>query len=363
MKKLLMTLLISTVLFTGCGTKSGQTIIKVNDTEITRTQFNKMFDKQANSGMAAALGINLKDDKNSFMYMLIKERVANELVVKALIDQELKKRGITVTKEDTDAALKDIIDKVGSKEQLDTILKQNGLSSSDFKKDLAEEVKMKKLASELGGINITDADTKKFYNQNPDKFKYPERVRASHILIAANPKEIEEIVRSEKNALSNDQIKSKVEEEMAAKKSKAQELLAQAKKDLASFAKLAKENSEDPASAVKGGDLGFFTKQEMVPTFSEAAFKIKPNTINEAVIQTPYGYHIILVTDRQAPGKQPYEKVKNDIKAYLENQKQVEQIDNLVESLKKNAKIEYVDPSFDPKAIQAEIQKQVKSEK
>ncbi len=292
--------------------------------------------------------------------MLIKERVVNELIVKALIDQELKKRGITVTKENTDDAVKEIIEKVGSKEQLDKILKQNGISPSDFKKDLAEEVKMRKLASELGGTNVTEADCKKFYNQNPEKFKYPERVRASHILLAANPKQIEEKLRDEKKNLTNEQVQAKVNEEMAAQKGKAQDILAQAKKDPSNFAKLAKEHSQDPGSAERGGDLGFFAKEEMVPTFSAAAFKLKPNTMTEIVIESPYGYHIILVTDRQAAGSQPYEKIKNDIKAYLQNQKQVEQIDNLVESLKKTASIEYVDSSFDPKAIQNEIQKQVK---
>jgi parvulin-like peptidyl-prolyl isomerase len=134
--------------------------------------------------------------------------------------------------------------------------------------------------------------------------------------------------------------------------------LAEAKKDPASFAKLAKENSEDKTSAEKGGDLGFFKKEEMVPEFSAVAFELKPNTVSEAVIKTQYGYHIIYVTDRAAAGVEPYEKVKNDIKAYLENQKQLELIDNLVESLKKNAKIEYVNTSYDPANIRQEIQKQ-----
>jgi parvulin-like peptidyl-prolyl isomerase len=177
--------------------KSGETIIKVNDTKITQAQFDKAFDKQAGGGIAATLGIDIKNDKNSFMYTLIKERVINELIVKALIDQEITKRGIKVTKEDTDAAIKDIVNKVGSKEQLDMILKQNGVSPADFRKDLAEEVKMKKLAGELGSSTVTDADAEKFYKQNIDKFKYPDRVRASHILIATNPDEIKEVITSD----------------------------------------------------------------------------------------------------------------------------------------------------------------------
>jgi parvulin-like peptidyl-prolyl isomerase len=364
MKKLITAVALSAVLFTGCGLKSGETIIKVNDTKITRAQFEKLFDKQAKTGMAAALGIDVKDGKNNFLYMLIKERVSNELVVRALLDQELAKRDIKVTKEDTDALLKEIIEKVGSKEQLDTILKQNGISPADFKKDLGEEVKMKKLSTELGSNKVSDADCKKFYKENPDKFKFPERVRASHILINANPKEIEEVIASDaaNKGLTPAQVKAKVNEEMAARKAKAQDLLAQAKKSPSEFARLAKENSDDTASAEKGGDLGFFTNKEMVPEFSKAAFATRPNTVNPAVVQTVYGYHVILVTDRNAAGKEPYEKVKNDIKAYLENQKQVELIDNLIESLKKTATIEYLDSSFDPKNIHESVQKEMKQD-
>ena len=78
-------------------------------------------------------------------------------------------------------------------------MKQNGISNSQFKKDLKEEVKMKKLAKELGSSNVSDAEAKKFYNDNISKFKHPDKVRASHILISVNPQEIEEVVKSDPN--------------------------------------------------------------------------------------------------------------------------------------------------------------------
>ena len=358
-KKLLATLAVSAVLFAGCGLKSQEAIIKVNDKKITQAQFDKMFDKQSGGGMLAAMGIDVKKDKNSFIYLLIKERVINELIVKALLDEEIAKRGIEVTNKDVDDAVKEIIDKLGSKEQLDTLLKQNGITASQFKKDLKEEVKMKKLAKELGPTNISDADAKKFYNENINKFKHPDKVRASHILISANPQEIEEIVKSDaKNkGIAGEALKAKVNEEMQAKEAKANQLLAEIKKDPTQFAKLAKENSDDTTTAVKGGDLGFFASKEMVPEFSKAAFSMKPNTVSDKVVKTQYGYHIIYVTDRAAAGQDPFEKVKNDIKGYLENQKQIEMIDNLTESLKKNAKIEYLNPEYNPKTMKEDVQK------
>ena len=256
-KKLLVTLAVSAVLFAGCRLKSGEAIIKVNDTKITQGQFDEMFDKQSNTGMIKALGIDLKSDKNSFMYLLMKERIVNELIIKTLLDQEIEKRGIKVTNEDVDNAIKEIVDKLGSKEQRDNILKQNGISANQFKSDLKEEVKMKKLASELGSSSVSDAEAKNFYNKNIDKFKHPERVRASHILISINPEEITEIIKSDsKNkSLDDASIKAKVDEEIKVKEAKANQLLAEVKKDPTQFARIAKENSEDPTTAVKGGDL------------------------------------------------------------------------------------------------------------
>ena len=362
-KKLLTTLAVSAMLFAGCGLKSGEAIIKVNNQNITQGQFDAEFDKQAGNGIAKALGIDVKDDKNSFLYLLIKDRVVNELIVKSLLNQEIEKRGITVTNKDVDDAVKDIIDKVGSKEQLDALLKQNGISNSQFKKDLKEEVKMKKLAKELGSSSVSDAEAKKFYNDNISKFKHPDKVRASHILISVNPQEIEEVVKSDPNNKNIDEtaVKAKVAAEVQAKEAKANQILAEAKKNPTQFAKLAKENSEDTATANKGGDLGFFAAKEMVPEFSKAAFSMKPNTISDKPVKTQFGYHIIMVTDRSAAGQDPFEKVKPSIKAYLENQKQIELIDKLTESLKKSAKIEYINTSYDPANIQKGVQESIKN--
>ena len=348
-KKLLTTLAVSALLFAGCGLKSGEAIIKVNNQNITQGQFDAEFDKQAGNGIAKALGIDVKDDKNSFLYMLIKDRVVNELIVKALLNQEMQKRGIEVTNKDVDDAVKEIIDKVGSKEQLDALLKQNGISNSQFKKDLKEEVKMKKLAKELGSSSVSDAEAKKFYNDNISKFKHPDKVRASHILISVNPQEIEEVVKSDPNNKNIDEtaVKAKVAAEVQAKEAKANQILAEAKKNPTQFAKLAKENSEDTATANKGGDLGLFS--------------MKPNTISDKPVKTQFGYHIIMVTDRSAAGQDPFEKVKPSIKAYLENQKQIELIDKLTESLKKSAKIEYINTSYDPANIQKGVQESIKN--
>lgn len=91
---------------------------------------------------------------------------------------------------------------------------------------------MKRLAEQLGSSKVSDAEAKKFYNDNINKFKHPDRVRASHILISVNPQEITEVVKSDPKNKDLDEaaIKAKVQEEIQAKEDKANKLLAEAKK-------------------------------------------------------------------------------------------------------------------------------------
>ncbi len=361
-KKLLTIIAISTMLLTGCSFGSKNTIVKVNEQNITKSQFDKLMNEEASNSMFAQMGMNINEDKNSFFYLMIKDKVVNELIIKALIDQEVEKRNIKVTKEDTDKELKSIIDQIGSKEKFDEILKQNGISSAKLKSDLIEEVKIKKLISMISTINVKDSDAKKFYNKNINKFKYPDKVRASHILISANPEEIKQKLMSipTNKGLSKTEIQKMINEELATKLQKAKNILAEVKKDPGNFSSIAIENSDDTASSKQGGDLGFFAKKEMVEPFSKVAFSLKPNTISD-VVQSPYGYHIILVKDRKKQGIEPFEKVKPEIIAYLNNQKQVEAMNKLIESLKKQAKIVYVNPEFNPENIQNALRQQAKN--
>ena len=360
--KLFATLAAASATLLICGCTNHNAVVTVNGDSITKAQYEKAFDAVASNSMFSQMGIDLKKDPNSFLHLMLKDRVINELIVKKLLDQEIEKRHIKVSKEDMDKQLKSIIDKVGSKEKFNQLLKDNGVTTAQFKKDLTDEVKIQKLVDTLSVVSVSDKDALKFYNENKDKFKNPDKVRASHILVSANAEELKaKIAASEKGKnMNDDQMNAEVQKQMTQQKEKAQKLLAQVKKDPKSFAKIAKDNSDDTQSAQMGGDLGYFGKEEMVEPFSKAAFSMKPNTISE-VIQTPYGYHIILVTDRQKAGTEPFDKVKDDIKDFLTNQEKVKVLQQFVDTLKNNAKIEYKDASFDPKNIQKALKEQAKN--
>ncbi len=353
--KTLAVLALSVALFSGCVADK-KAIITINNQPITQTEFQKAFDAVTKNSMVAQLGMDLKKDPNSFIYLMLKDRVVNELIVKNLLDQDIAKKKIKVTAEDVDSELRTIIDQVGSKEKFNEVLKQNGISANQFKHELEEEVKIKKLVEELKVVNVSDKDAEKYYKANIAKFKHPERVKASHILIAANKDEIKDIIaaKAENKNLTPAELDEKVKAELAVRYDKAKKILEEAKKDPTQFAKLAKDNSEDPISAKNGGDLGFFTKEQMVDEFSKAAFAQKPSTISEIVV-TPFGYHIIMVTDRQEAGVESFDKVKADIKNFLVNQERVNVLQKHVDKLKNEATIIFNDPSYDPEVIQKQI--------
>ncbi len=358
MKKLLTCLALSAVLFSGCTLmKKSEGIIKVNNTVITQNQFDDAFDKSIDKSLFKSFGGSknfVKSDENP-MYGIFKDKVVHELIIKSLLDEEIAKRGITATEEDVQNELKSIIDKVGSKEELNRMLKQREVSNAQFTEDLKTQIKIKKLVNSIEKINVSDSDAEKYYNSHKNEFVHGEQVRASHILISANTIEIIQQIKAKNPDIDTEELNKKLEEQLAAQKAKAEATLAEVKKNPDNFEAIAQKKSDDKASGERGGELGFFSKEAMVPEFSNAAFSMKPNTISETLVQSPYGYHIIKVTDRMEAGSTPFAKVKDEIKFYLETQKQVETLKKLTQGLMKNAKIEYLNESFDPKRPVKEV--------
>ncbi len=354
--KTLAALALSATLLTGCVNSTKNAIITINDEPITKQQYEKAFDAVTKNSMIAQMGVDVKKDPNSFIHLMLKDRVVNELIVKNLLDQDIKNKHIKVSSKEVDKELKTIIDQVGSNDKFNELLKQNGISANQFKHELEDQVKINKLVEELKVVKVSDKDAKKYYDANIAKFKHPERVKASHILIAANKDELRELISSDpaNKSLTPAQVDEKIKADIAEKYAKAQKLLAEVKKDPSKFAQIARENSDDTASAKQGGDLGYFAKEQMVDEFSKTAFSQKPSTISE-IVTTPFGYHIILVTDRQEAGAESFDKVKNDIKAFMEQQEKVNILQKHVDKLKNEATIIYNDPSFNPETIQKMI--------
>ena len=156
-------------------------------------------------------------------------------------------------------------------------------------------------AALAAGLQPTDADLKKFYDDNIAHYQTAAQMRASLILVAVAP-----------NASADDKTKAK---------QKADALLAQVKAHPDDFAKVAEQSSQDPASASKGGDLGYFGRGMMAggQAFDDAAFKLKKDEISD-VVPTDVGYLILKATDVKPSVTQPFDTVKDAIAKDLKTQ-------------------------------------------
>jgi peptidyl-prolyl cis-trans isomerase C len=183
----------------------------------------------------------------------------------------------------------------------------------EFPKKVAyykQKLLMEALLSKVAKKAMTDDAMHQVYDQAAKAQKPEEEIHARHILVA-----------------------TKAEAEAARKRIKAGE----------DFAKVAKEVSKDPSA--EGGDLGWFTKERMVPAFADAAFKLKVGQISQPV-HTQFGWHIIQVEGIRQAKFPPFDKVKDQIARYVVQKAQAE----LISSLRKGAKIQRFDEAADTKS-------------
>jgi peptidyl-prolyl cis-trans isomerase D len=147
--------------------------------------------------------------------------------------------------------------------------------------------------------SVSDDEIKAWYQSHGDRYKRAEERRASHVLITVDGK------------AGGDELK--------AAEAKAAEVLAQARKPGSDFGKLAKQYSQDPGSAQKGGDLDWFARGAMVKPFEDAVFSMKEGQVSD-VVRSDFGLHVIKVTGVRAERSRPLEEVKGEIAAELKGQ-------------------------------------------
>lgn len=252
----------------------------------------------------------------------------NELVIEQLLAKEAEEAGVKVTEEQLMA---EIAAQLAAEkppltvEEYEKMVENQGIDFKAWKEYYIRYMTCTKyLESKVGSaVTVTEADAQKYYDENPDDFKVPEQVRASHILISTRP--------SDPNADPN-QMKAQA-------KAKAESLLKQVKEG-ADFATLAKENSADTVSAVRGGDIGPFGRGQMVPSFEEAAFALKVGEISD-LVETQFGYHIIKVAEHHDPNTIPFATAKDRLMESLKRQKMQEAFGDYIEEIQQKASITY----------------------
>ena len=267
------------------GTGGGD-VAAVNGQKITRADFDKKLE-----GSPAS------------------RQVLTQMVQQALIDQYARDKKVEVSDADIDAKEKDIKAKYPAG-QFEQILKQQGLTEADVRQILKQQIVLEKAVAPQ--IKVSDADIKAYFDKNHAVFDKPAQVRARHILVAD----------------------AKIANDVLAKL-----------KAGGSWDALAKQYSTDPSTKDKGGELGFFGRGQMVPTFQDAAFGAKVGQI-VGPVKSPFGFHIIQVEEKKPATKATFASTKDQIKAQLTQQQQAQQIPVFMQSLRTGAKIDVYDDRY-----------------
>ena len=244
----------------------------------------------------------------------------DQLIGYKLLVQETKARKTAVPDTEVEARIAQIQKQFPTEEAFKQVLEQRSMTLQKLREDIRDDLLVSKmLDAEIGSkTNVTPEQISTFYQQNPSRFQQGERVRASHILIRV-PENGDAAAKEQAKAKANDLLKE-----------------VKAGKD---FAALAKENSQDPGSAVNGGDLGFFEHGQMVPPFDQAAFSLGVGQVSE-LVETQFGFHIIKVVEKQASRTVPIDDVRPQIQQFLENQNRQEQTRAFVDTLRAKGKVE-----------------------
>jgi peptidyl-prolyl cis-trans isomerase C len=225
------------------------------------------------------------------------------------VDQEIEK----IKKQVGDQARSSSGQDLSNQKAYEQALKQNNITEEELRDNIRENLPVQKVQEKVAGnAETTDEEIQKYYEQNKEaQFTTPEQRCVRHILFTKDQKQKAE------------DVKKQLE-------------------DGADFAKLAKQYSQDPGSAEKGGDLGCLGKGETVPPFEEAAFGAKEGEI-VGPVKTQFGYHILEVTDTKPKQTRPLSEVEPQIKSQLASEEQSKAFSKWLDEQKKQRDVKYLE--------------------
>jgi peptidyl-prolyl cis-trans isomerase C len=267
-------------------------------------------------GLEARAGTALPADKRDEVI----RGLIDQLVAFHAMSQEARERKLGATDAEVEGRLAQIKGGFPNEAEFQKAMAEQGVTLPQLQRQTRMGLEINKLIeTEIAAkVAVADTEVDAFYQQNLQRFAEGESVHASHILVTAPAKA------------------EAAEKEKA--RAKAQDLLKQLKGG-ADFAKLAREQSQDPGTAPGGGDLGFFPKGQMDPAFETAAFELKAGAVSE-VVESQFGFHLIKVHERRPPRTTPLSEVSGQIKEHLTNQLRDSRIQEFVDASKAKRKVQ-----------------------
>ncbi len=285
----------------------------VNGVEISNKQVETEFFRAI--FQYKSTGTEVPDDE----LIAIRQSVLENLINKELLIQEAG--SYTIEDVAIEERLNEIKKSFSDEENFLQTFEKQMYNLEGIKKAISEDLIIQKLFDDIvQKVEISEDEITSFYNENGSYFKKPERIHASHILVSLQDK-------------TEDSDKEKALEKI--------KIIQEELKNGADFAELAKTKSEGP-SGPEGGDLGEFTRGQMVAPFEEAAFLLGKGEISP-IVETQFGYHIIKIHEKYPESTLLLEEVRESINTYLQQDKDKIAIQNYIVSLQEAAEIEIIE--------------------
>lgn len=358
----------------------------VNGAKVTQQEFDNSL-RQQQDRMRQMLGANF--DAAMFDNPEMKRAVLDNLVAQRLLVERAKTAGLTVTDDQVAQVIASIeaFQDGGKfdKKRYETVLSNQSMSPLMFEARVRDELVGQQLQeayaqngytantvadrvislneqqrvvsvspvsfqSFMAQAKVDEAALKKYYEQNQKEFQIPEQVRVEYVKFSADNLAAKADVSKDDEHKYYDEHQGDFgsaeqrqaahilitvaatapQAEQDAAKAKAEQLLQQVKQNPARFGELAKQNSQDPGSAVKGGDLGMFGRGMMVKPFEDAVYALKVGEIS-ALVKSDFGYHIIKLIAVKPARVMPFEEVRESIATKLRQQKAADKFAELAE--------------------------------
>ncbi|OFW56743.1 MAG: hypothetical protein A2133_12225 [Actinobacteria bacterium RBG_16_64_13] len=313
---LLLALAVTAGSVVGCGGNvPSDAVAKVGDTLILRSDFDKRVQEFATQYQVPS------KEEDPEGWAQFEGDVLSYLVTYEMVVQKADGYGVSVTDEEVQTEIDNIVTTYyqGDQEKFNADLVTNNMTLDQLKLNYRESMMMQKVYEKVTGEvpTPTDEAISAFYEESKDSYFVDETRAGRHILIAPGSPETN-VSTTTTTAASTPTTSELTDADWAAALATANTV----RTKLAAggdWTALANEYSDDPSSAVNGGDLGEISKGQMVQEFEDAVFSLKLNEISQP-IKTTYGYHVIQVTTINAAKQQAIEEVKEEITSALLNE-------------------------------------------
>jgi len=296
-KIFLVVLLILSVMLVGCGR---EVAVTVNGKKIYEDDVEKRLEVLVSQypQMTESLEGDAEEE--------LKGTIIDSLISEVLIAEEAVKQKVEVSEDEVDSKIKEIKAGFPDEKSFLDALEENKMTLADLKGEIEKSlVQLKMMEKITADVKTTESELKEYYEENGESFVEPEQVKVKHILL---------------------------EDEKTAEK-----VLAELKSG-SDFAELAGKYSTDPGFKDKGGDLGWMSRDQLVPEFADAAFSLPVGQLS-SLVKSQFGYHIIIVEEKKETVQQDFNDVKEDVEQILLEEKRSDKFQMWIEDLKKKADI------------------------